>query len=323
MEYFSSSTCKLKNDLLSFGNMEKGKRYNSGKLGYEMMPTGPIKEIIRVYSNGAHKYTVYEDEQGNKILGMDIPIEDVAARKLKVVESGADNWRKGMSWMKTLACAERHIAAFKEGEDIDPDPRMNTRHLANAAWNIIAVLEFMDIRPEFDDRKLKYLSAPNIGLDIDEVLADWVGAWVKLHNIKMPTSWFFDRDILAKFDVLKKAKKLDKFYLSLKPKISPNDIPFEPHCYVTSRPVATAITEQWLDEHGFPARPVLTVPLGASKVEIIKKAGVEVFVDDRFDNFKELNKAGITTYLFDAPHNQRYNVGYRRIKSLKDIPWFK
>jgi uncharacterized HAD superfamily protein len=72
----------------------------------------------------------------------------------------------------------------------------------------------------------------------------------------------------------------------LPPKTLPKDIPFEPHCYVTSRPVDTAITEQWLDKHGYPARPVITVPLGASKVEAIREAGVEIFVDDRFDNFK-------------------------------------
>lgn len=304
-------------------NKNRGLRYNSGKLRYELLPEGPIKEIIRVYTHGAHKYTVYKDEAGNKILGKDIPLEDVAAKRLEVVEDGSGNWRKGMSWMETLACAERHIAQFKAGEDIDPDPRMLTPHLANAAWNLIAVLEFMNTHPEFDDRKLKYLDVPNIGLDIDEVIADWVGAWTKLHKINMPKSWFFDRDIVAKFKKMEKDRTLDKFYLSLNPKIKSEDIPFEPHCYVTSRPVKTEITEKWLDLHGFPARPVITVPLGTSKVEVMKKAGVDVFVDDRYDNFKELNKAGIVTYLWDAPHNQRYDVGYKRIKTLRDLPWFK
>ena len=303
--------------------MEKGKRYNTGKLRYELLPHGPIQEIIRVYTNGAHKYTVYEDESGNRALGKDVPIEEVVKRKMRVVEDGSDNWRKGMSWMETLACAERHIAAFKGGEDIDPDPMMRTRHLANAAWNIIAVLEFMDTRPEFDDRKLKYLDIPRIGLDVDEVIADWVSAWTKLYKLKLPTSWGFDPEIFKRFDKMKRDKTLDKFYLGLQPKMDPADIPFEPHCYVTSRPVSSEITQQWLQMHGFPIKPVITVPLGASKVEAIRKAGAQVFVDDRFENFRELNKAGITTFLFDATHNQRYNVGYKRIKSLKDLPWFK
>ena len=37
----------------------------------------------------------------------------------------------------------------------------------------------------------------------------------------------------------------------------------------------------------------------------------------RFDNFVELNRAGICTYLMDAPHNQYYQVGHRRIYDLK------
>lgn len=303
--------------------MEKGRRYNTGKLRVELLPTGPLKKIVEVYTNGAHKYTVYQDASGNKHLGRDIPISEVIKHRMTVVEDGSDNWRKGMSWKETAACAQRHILAFLEGEDIDPDPMMMTYHLANAAWNLIAILEYYSTHPEFDDRSHSYLSIPKIGLDIDEVLCDWVGPWVKLHRLKTPTSWFFDRDIVAKFNKMAKAKTLDKFYLSLPVKTNPKDIPFEPNCYVTSRPVATEVTEEWLDLHGFPARPVLTVPLGTSKVEVMKKHGVEVFVDDRYDNFLELNKAGITTYLFDAPHNQRYDVGYKRIKSLKELPWFK
>mgnify|MGYP006056379119 CR=1 FL=1 len=113
---------------------------------------------------------------------------------------------------------------------------------------------------------------------------------------------------------------LDEFYLNLKPLINPNEIPFEPHCYVTSRPVKTEISEQWLDNNGFPQRPVYTVQVGQSKVDVIKQSEIEIFVDDRFENFVELNKAGICCYLFDASHNRRYDVGYKRIKSLKDLP---
>jgi len=46
---------------------------------------------------------------------------------------------------------------------------------------------------------------------------------------------------------------------------------------------------------------------------------VEAYVDDRFENFVELNNAGICCFLFDAPHNTRYDVGYKRIKSLSEL----
>ena len=70
---------------------------------------------------------------------------------------------------------------------------------------------------------------------------------------------------------------------------------------------------------GFPGRPVYSIPMGTSKVTIAKNAEVDVFVDDRYDNFVQLNQAGICCFLFDAPHNERYDVGYRRLHSLKEL----
>jgi hypothetical protein len=58
---------------------------------------------------------------------------------------------------------------------------------------------------------------------------------------------------------------LDEFYLSIEPLVKPEDMPFEPHCYITSRPVAKEITEQWLDMHNFPAKPVISIDIRQSK----------------------------------------------------------
>ena len=48
------------------------------------------------------------------------------------------------------------------------------------------------------------------------------------------------------------------------------------------------------------------------------KSCISVFLE-RFKNFVELNNAGICCFLFDAPHNRRYDVGYKRIKSLSEL----
>jgi hypothetical protein len=179
------------------------------------------------------------------------------------------------------------------------------------------ILEFYKIYPQGDNRPHHYLKEPRIGLDIDEVLADFIGHWLKRFGGETPDYWHFDRDMEAKFDMVKDDKE---FWLSIPVKISPKEIPFEPACYITSRSVPTEWTEEWLDKNGFSAAPVYSVGYGESKVESAKKANIDIFVDDRFSNFVELNKAGICCYLFDAPHNQRYNVGYKRIKSLTDLP---
>jgi uncharacterized HAD superfamily protein len=83
--------------------------------------------------------------------------------------------------------------------------------------------------------------------------------------------------------------------------------------------VDSAVTERWLAANGFPAVKVYTVGLTESKVDVIKSAGVDIFVDDRYENFVELNNAGICTFLMDANHNKRYEVGYKRSKSLRGL----
>lgn len=296
--------------------MEKAKRYNKGKIRPELLPAHALSKIAEVYTKGAHKYTVYRDASGKEVLGKDIPMEDIW--KYEIVDDGSNNWRKGQSWTDALGSIKRHIAAFELGEDMDPE--LGTYHLANAAWGMLQLIEYYKIFPHGDDRIHRYLNMPKIGLDIDEVICNFVKGWHdKWGTDPAPEWWNYHRGMSSYFKQMDDDRTLNEFYLSLEPKISPTDIPFEPHCYVTSRPVDTAITERWLDKNGFPAVKVYTVPMGASKVDVLKKAGVDIFVDDSFANFIELNKAGICTFLMDASHNRRYSVGYKRLMSLKDL----
>lgn len=299
--------------------MSKAKRFNKGKLRYELVPTFALEKIVEVYTRGAHKYSVYKDKEGKLIRGVDIPFEEVGNMDLEMVEDGANNWRLGQNWMGSMASVKRHIARWEAGEDIDPDPAMMTFHLANAAWGLMSLLEYYKIFPQGDDRNHAYLNPPKIGLDIDEVLCNWVGDWTDRHDMVTPTSWSFDREIGERFKRMKAEGTLDEFYLSLQPLIKPEDIPFEPHCYITSRPVDSKVTEEWLAKHGFPARPVYTVDLNHSKVDIALEQELDIFVDDGYHNFVALNQAGVCTYLMDAPHNRRYDVGFKRIKSLMDL----
>jgi len=296
-----------------------GLRFNEGKLRLDLVDPIAIEGLAKVLTYGAEKYTI-KDENG------------------KILTTGANNWRSGLKWSEVIASLKRHLAAIERGEDIDQDlencdsckngifckNHSQQKHIDHLMCNAMFLSNYYHTHPEMDDRKHKYLNVPKIGLDIDEVLCDWFSAWIKFYDMKVPTSWFFDDQIGKRFEQMKNDGILDKFYLDLKPKVSPEEIPFEPHCYITSRPISTEITKQWLNLHGFPSAEVYTVGSGESKVDIAKKAGVEVFVDDRFENFRDLNKAGICCFLFDAPHNQRYkNIGYKRIKKLNELPWFK
>ena len=293
----------------------KARRYNKGKTRYELIPPNALKALADVYTLGAHKYSIYKDTDGNLIKGTEFPFDE--AYKYEIIDDGANNWKKGLSWTGALDSVLRHIEAFRKGEDID---ELGTYHLANAAWGLFSIMEYYKIAPQFDDRDHKYLKTPKIGLDIDEVLCDWLGGWIEKRDIKeRPHSWLFDRHISKEFDVMEEEGTLFEFMLSLKPLISPKDLPFEPHCYITARRIPNEISEQWLDMHGFPTAPVYTVKPNTSKVEIAREAGLDIFVDDNYKNFVEMNNGGICTYLYDAPHNRRYDVGHKRIYSLKEL----
>lgn len=267
-------------------SVDKGLRYNEGKIRYDLITPFALEQLATVLSKGAEKY---------------------AER----------NWELGMRWSTVIASLERHLQAFKNGEDFDKESGL--LHISHLLTNAAFLAEYYKIYPQGDDRQHQYLSQPKIGLDIDEVLAAWVPSWSARWKIDVPKSWYFDRHIAEKFKEMEESGELYTFYLDLPVLTDPDSIPFEPHCYVTSRPIPVEYTEEWLDKNGFPQRPVYCVGIGNSKVDVIKESGCEVFVDDRFDNFVELNKAGICTFLFDAPHNQRYDVGYKRIKNLKEL----
>ena len=282
----------------------KGRRYNKGKLRYDLISNIALKEIVKVYTKGAEKYTDY-DENGN------------------IVYDGSNNWRKGLLWMDCIASAKRHIEQFIECIDIDEE--MKTLHLANACWNLMSIIDFYVTYPQGDNRIKQFLKLPKIGVDIDGVLADFTGSWNKWYPEipAMPSSYYFDRKICGRFEEMRKAGTLDEFYLNIEPLIKPEELPFEPHCYITSRPVSKEITEQWLDKHNFPCKKVIGLDIKQSKVDAAKEAGIEIFIDDCYENFVELNNHGVFTYLFSAPWNLRYDVGHMRLNSLKNIPLLK
>jgi hypothetical protein len=62
----------------------------------------------------------------------------------------AHNWRKGFQWSRPLSAAMRHLMAFNDGEDKDPESGLS--HLAHAACCIMFLLEFEKTHKDLDDR---------------------------------------------------------------------------------------------------------------------------------------------------------------------------
>lgn len=263
-------------------NKKEGLRFNQGKTRHDLVPAFAQEQYAKVLTKGAEKY---------------------AER----------NWENGMNWSKVIASLERHLQAVKSGEDFDKETGL--LHSAHIMCNAAFLTEYYKIFPQGDDRPHDYLRLPKIGLDIDEVLADFVGGMMeRFPKMDKRSVYWNDPHIIQNFSEIKDDHS---FWLDLKPKI--DSVPFEPHCYITSRPIDEAITKEWLDKNGFPSAKIYTVGHNVSKVLVARESGIEWFVDDRYENFVQLNQNGICCFLMDAPHNQRYNVGFKRIFDLNDL----
>jgi len=272
-----------------------GMRFNQGKLRYDLVHPKAHEDMVDVLTYGATKYK-------------------------------SRNWEAGLSWTSIIASLKRHLAAIEAGEDYDiGEGGSGKLHIANLACNAHFLNAFYYDFPQGDDRPKKFLKIPKIGIDIDGVLADFTSSWCELYPDvhQSPTSWYMDRKMLERFNNMRDNNTLDDFYLSIKPLVKAENLSFEPHCYITSRPVSKEITEQWLDKHAFPCRTVYSIDIKKSKVVLAKEAGVEIFIDDSYDNFVDLNNNGIFTYLYTAPWNLKYDVGHMRINSLSELPMLK
>lgn len=60
------------------------------------------------------------------------------------------NWTGGMDWSRLISAAERHLGAFKDGEDVDPESGL--LHLAHAGCCIVFLLCYQLWRIGRDDR---------------------------------------------------------------------------------------------------------------------------------------------------------------------------
>jgi len=81
---------------------------------FDLIPPHALKRVAEVYTRGAIKYDEW-------------------------------NWFKGIPFQRCLASCMRHVESFRRGET-DED------HLAQAVFNLLAIMEFQDVgREDLDD----------------------------------------------------------------------------------------------------------------------------------------------------------------------------
>lgn len=67
------------------------------------------------------------------------------------------NWRKGLAWSRVYDALQRHLTAWNDGED--PDPETGLSHLAHAGCCIMFLLEYEVTHRDLDDRYLGNVGA--------------------------------------------------------------------------------------------------------------------------------------------------------------------
>lgn len=224
----------------------------------------------------------------------------------KLVELGTD-WRDGLSWTAVLENLDKHLSAMKRGEDYDKSGLLNIAHVAQDA---LILAEYYKLYPQGDDRQIGMKAKPIISLDIDDVVLDFKGAFFKKFGIELTPYWDGSYQMGEKLEELKNDKE---FWTNIPVLHRPS---FEPDLYITSRSIPDEWTKECLEKAGLPCAPVYSIPWNESKVELLKKHGVTIHVDDKPNNYREATEAGVFCYLMDAPHNKFMNVGHRRIYDL-------
>jgi hypothetical protein len=97
----------------------KALRFNAGKIMMSLVPASLARYVGAVMTYGAKKYAPH-------------------------------NWRKGFPWSSIVDSLERHLAAWKDGEDDDPESGLP--HLAHIACNVAFLIEHYDAGLGVDDR---------------------------------------------------------------------------------------------------------------------------------------------------------------------------
>lgn len=138
-------------------------------------------------------------------------------------------------------------------------------------------------------------------LDIDDTIAVWFPEYIKLFGEPK-------NDLTIQKNIHRKLKFNKDFWVNLPVLESLN---FEPAIYCTKRVIKKAWTKQWLNENGFPNKPVYQMVYQyGNKVSLIK-GKCDVLIDDSTFNCYQALEVGFPAILIKRPHNQHSDYPYQ------------
>lgn len=99
--------------------LQRGLRYNTGKAQWSLVDMPSLEPMVRVMEYGAGKYAPH-------------------------------NWKKGMAHTQIADCLMRHLFAWLNGEDNDPESGQS--HIAHVQANAMMLQFNIKNHPDLDDR---------------------------------------------------------------------------------------------------------------------------------------------------------------------------
>jgi len=97
----------------------EGTKYDKGKTRFDLLPFWAIEQVALIYTFGVEKY-------------------------------GEHNWLKGMKWSRLIGALFRHVFKWLRGQSYDEETGIH--HLAHAAWQCFALMEYERNNIGMDDR---------------------------------------------------------------------------------------------------------------------------------------------------------------------------
>ena len=99
----------------------EGLRYNTGKLKWSLVSWKALAPMVRVLMFGAEKYDDH-------------------------------NWKKGLKYTEVTESLQRHLHAFIEGEENDPESKLS--HVGHILCNAMFLSYMSMYRKDMDDRHI-------------------------------------------------------------------------------------------------------------------------------------------------------------------------
>lgn len=226
----------------------------------------------------------------------------------KLENHDKNEWKQGIPWTEVLSSLKKNLCAFEAGQDYTESGLLC---ISEVVANALILADYYSSYPQGDDRIITPITKPIVGCDLDDVIFDFTGAYEQKFNTKLSDYWNGDYNMKENLEELKKDKD---FWVNMPLKNRPN---FEIDFYCTARSIPVEWTQEAIQKHNLPKAPIYSLPWNVSKIDTLKELHTDVFIDDKFQTFKECKAAGIFCYLMDATTNQHYNVGHHRIYNLQ------